>query len=99
MYSNAVKIIRDFCKAIGHPVSTSTNLQWHEIEAYAALAKAQYRALPDHVKISMTPDATQAPTPPLVYATPGVGNPVILEVHTPVPPALIQQIEAYQANP
>jgi len=99
MYSNAVAIIRSFCKANGHPVSTSADLQWHEIEAFASVSKAQYRALPNHVKIAMTPDATATPSAPLVYATPGVGAPVVLNVHTPVPPALNTQIEAYQASP
>jgi len=93
MYSNAVEIIRSFCLANGHPISTGP-LKWDEIEAYASVAKAQYRALPDQVKVSLANVFTYPVVVPY-NAQPHI----IVESLSPVPPALVEQIEAYQENP
>jgi hypothetical protein len=93
MYSNAVEIVRSFCLANGHPISTGP-LKWHEIEAYASIGKAQYYALPNNVKLSL---ANQFSQPNYVPAQPQTY--VELTYEAPIPPAWVSQIEAYQADP
>jgi hypothetical protein len=93
MYSNAVQIIRSFCIANGHPISTGP-LKWHEIEAYASVGKAQYFALPNNVKVSLANQFTEPTYIPAQQQT------YVLSTYAqPVPPEWVAQIEAYQADP
>ena len=98
---NATKVVRYFLKSAGTPISASANLQPYEIAAYRVIAKNQYGALDDQVAASLNPNFWTPATIP-VPSIPGhviQNQPVIYATHSPIPAALIAQINAYNALP